>query len=120
LNVGPMPNGKIQSEFTDTLAAVGKWMSKYGNSIYGTRGNLMAPQKWGVVTKKDKTVYLHILNKPEQSQILIPEMNQKVTAVRLMNGGSNVEYKQQSDGLLLDIKNVKFDPYDTIIQISLQ
>ena len=56
LNVGPMPNGKIQTEFTDTLAAVGRWMASNGVSIYGTRGNLIAPQPWGVITKKDKTL----------------------------------------------------------------
>jgi alpha-L-fucosidase len=120
LNVGPMPNGKIQSEFTDTLAAVGMWMAKNGQSIYGTRGNLIAPQKWGVLTKKDKTIYVHVLNKPEQSQILIPGMNEKVTTVRLMNAGSNVEYTQQADGLLINIKNLELDPYDTIIEISTQ
>jgi alpha-L-fucosidase len=120
LNVGPMPNGKIQSEFTDTLAAVGRWMARNGQSIYGTRGNLTASQKWGVLTKKDKTIYVHVLNKPEQSQILIPGMNEKVTTVRLMNAGSNVEYTQQADGLLINIKNLELDPYDTIIEISTQ
>lgn len=120
LNVGPMPNGKIQSEFTDTLAAVGKWMNKNGNSIYGTRGNIVAQQKWGVVTKKDKTIYVHVLNKPEQPQILVEGINEKVTAVRLMNGGSNLQYKQQPDGLSIDLKNLELDAYDTILQISLQ
>jgi alpha-L-fucosidase len=120
LNVGPMPNGKIQPEFTDTLAAVGKWMAKNGQSIYGTRGNLVAPEKWGVLTKKDKTVYVHVLNKPEQSQILIPGMNEKVTAVRLMNSGSNIEYQQKADGLAININNLTLDPYDTIIEISTQ
>jgi alpha-L-fucosidase len=120
LNVGPMPNGKIQSEFTDTLAAVGRWMARNGQSIYGTRGNLTASQKWGVLTKKDKTIYVHVLNKPEQSQILIPGMNEKVTTVRLMNAGSNVEYTQQADALLIDIKNLEVDPYDTIIEITTQ
>ena len=28
LNVGPMPNGKIQKEFQDTLKEVGKWMQQ--------------------------------------------------------------------------------------------
>lgn len=120
LNVGPMPNGKIQSEFTDTLAAVGKWMAKYGNSIYGTRGNLVAPQKWGVLTKRDKTVYVHVLNKPEQTEVLIPGMKEKIASVRLMNGGSTIEYKQQQDGLLIDLKNMQLDAIDTVIEINLQ
>jgi alpha-L-fucosidase len=120
LNVGPMPNGKIQPEFTDTLAAVGKWMAKNGQSIYGTRGNLITPQKWGVLTKKDKTIYVHVLNKPDQSQILIPSLSEKVTAVRLMNGGSNLEYQQQTEALSINTRNLNLDPYDTIIEITTQ
>ena len=36
LNVGPMPKGKIQQEFQDTLQEIGKWLGQYGESIYGT------------------------------------------------------------------------------------
>ena len=32
LNVGPMANGKIQPEFTDTLKAVGNWLRQFGES----------------------------------------------------------------------------------------
>jgi alpha-L-fucosidase len=119
LNVGPMPNGKIQPEFTDTLAAVGRWMAKNGNSIYGTRGNLIAPQKWGVVTKKGNTLFVHVLNKTEQGDILIPGLNEKISGVQLMNGASKLEYKQQPEGLLISLKNVKLDADDTIIQITI-
>src|SRR3954463_15056799 len=36
LNIGPMPNGVVQPEFTDTLKKVGDWMQRNGESIYGT------------------------------------------------------------------------------------
>ena len=54
LNVGPMPSGAIQPEFTDTLAAAGKWLQQYGESIYGTRRGPLGPQTWGVTTQQDK------------------------------------------------------------------
>lgn len=119
LNVGPMPNGKIQPEFRDTLAAVGKWMAKNSESIFGTRGNLIATQPWGTLTRKGKTVYVHVLNKPERPEILIPGMNEKISSVQLLNG-SRVEYKRQADGLLIQSGNVSLDPYDTVIAITLQ
>lgn len=43
LNVGPMPNGQIQPEFQTTLKEIGQWMSKYGETIYGTRGGPVSP-----------------------------------------------------------------------------
>ena len=43
LNVGPMPNGRIQPEFEERLQAMGRWLERYGESIYGTRGGPIAP-----------------------------------------------------------------------------
>ncbi|MHA4846389.1 alpha-L-fucosidase [Flavitalea antarctica] len=120
LNVGPMPNGKIQTEFTDTLAAVGRWMAKNGVSIYGTRGNLVAPQPWGVITKKDKTLYVHILKNPTGTEISIPGLTQKVSAVQLLDGGGKLEYTQGAEGLSIKTGNMKLDEYDTIIKVNIQ
>ena len=71
LNVGPMPNGKIQSEFVDSLNAVGKWMQQYGESIYATRRNVMPAQDWGVVTSKEKSTFVHILKDSGLSTLVI-------------------------------------------------
>jgi len=62
LNVGPMPNGKIQPEFVERLQQVGEWMNKYGYTVYKTKQGFSAPQNWGVTTCIDKTHYIHILD----------------------------------------------------------
>ena len=122
LNVGPMPNGKIQNEFTDTLAAVGKWMNQYGNTIYGTRGNVFPAQDWGVVTAKNKEYFVHILNKNnlQQSYLFIPTVKEKVHAVVLMKNKSELKFKQQTEGLFIYLENVQLDDVDTILHITLQ
>ena len=38
LNVGPMPNGRIQKEHISVLKDVGDWLKIYGKTIYDTRG----------------------------------------------------------------------------------
>src|SRR5476649_1996379 len=118
LNIGPMPNGKIQPEFADTLALVGDWMKKNGASIYGTRGNLIAPQQWGVVTYKNKTLYAHILSMPQQPYILLPLIKGKVVNVVLMSDGSALKFKQQPEGVFIYTDNITLDPTDTIIELS--
>ena len=47
LNVGPQADGNIQQEFIDTLKKVGEWLQQNGESIYGTRGNVIAAQELG-------------------------------------------------------------------------
>ncbi|MDB5007985.1 MAG: alpha-L-fucosidase [Mucilaginibacter sp.] len=118
LNIGPMPNGKIQPEFADTLAIVGNWMEKNGETIYGTRGSLVAPQQWGVVTYKNKTLYAHVLNMPQQPYIFLPGVKGKVTRVKLFSDGSNIKYKQQPEGIFIYADNINAVAVDTIIEIT--
>lgn len=118
LNIGPMPNGKIQPEFVDTLTKVGVWMKKNGESIYGTRGNLIAPQQWGVVTAKENTLYAHLLTPPSEDYILIPTLTKKVTKVTALGNGSALKFKQQPEGVFVYLKGIETDPYDTIIKLT--
>ena len=118
LNVGPMPNGKVQTEFVDTLKEVGKWMEQYGESIHGTRGNLLSPQPWGVATVKNKTIYLHFLKKPEQPSLTIAEIKDKVLSCELMQGSQPVKFKQNKAGVTFNLDGIQFDDTDAIIKIQ--
>ncbi len=121
LNVGPMADGTIQPEFTDTLAALGKWMAKNGETVYGTRGNVVPPKDWGVVTLKEKTAYLHILDKPEQPGFLfIPELKEKINKAKLFATGKEVKFKQQPEGTFVYLDGIILDETDTIIQVDLK
>ncbi len=117
LNVGPMPNGKIQTEFIDTLNEVGKWMQQYGESIYGTRGNIMPPQDWGVVTSKNKSIYVHILKMPQQP-IVIEGIAGKVKSCKLMSENKPVKFKQNNTSVTINLDGISLDDIDTIIQIQ--
>jgi alpha-L-fucosidase len=119
LNVGPMPNGKIQQEFADTLKLVGKWLQANGESIYGTRGNIIPPQPWGVLTGNGKFIYVHVLHPPQQPYILIP-LNQKVGKAVLMNGSRMLKIKQQEEGLFIYLDPSDLEEMDTVIKLELK
>jgi len=118
LNVGPMPNGMIQPEFTDTLAAAGKWLQQYGESIYGTRGGPLGPQPWGVTTQKEKRIFLHLFKTPEANTILLPPTKEKVKRVTLFGTDQKVKYKQQKDGITITTEGVTIDGPDTVILVE--
>jgi alpha-L-fucosidase len=117
LNVGPMPNGKIQPEFADTLALVGNWMQKNGESVYGTRGSNITPQPWGVITCKPKTLYVHMLDM-QQPYIFIPGVKSKIVKAVLLGDGSTVKFKQQAEGVFVYTSNLTPDRYDTVVTLS--
>jgi alpha-L-fucosidase len=119
LNVGPMPNGKIQPEFADRLKQVGAWLEKNGETIYGTRGGPLTPRPWGVTTRKGDKVYLHILNWPDQT-LAIPKMPKKVKSATFFKDGGKLDfYEQDKYGLLIRSPQGFTDENDTIVVLEL-
>lgn len=119
LNVGPKPDGTIQDEFVERLREMGAWMSKYGESIYGTRGySQIAPRNWGAVTQKGDTIYVHVLDW-EDNVLALPKLANAKSA-RLLMDGSPVKLDQLADSTLLHLPEGKRDPYDTVVALSIK
>lgn len=102
LNVGPMPTGKIQPEFTDSLAVVGKWLEANGRSVYGTRGGPLKPQTWGVTTENASSVFVHLFNKPSEESVFIPGKYKKASVLN----GAAVKAKIEKDGMRIMVADV--------------
>lgn len=118
LNVGPMANGKIQQEFVDTLKAVGNWLQQYGETIYGTRGNIITPQSWGTVTVKNNSLYVHLFKKPETPYLFIPGIDRKIVTAFMFDGKKAVRFKQQPEGVFIYLDNITFNDVNTVIELE--
>ncbi len=119
LNIGPMPDGTIQPEFSKSLKAMGDWLKLYGHTIYGTKGGHAANQPWGTITQKGNTCYLHILNEV-QDKILLPAPF-KVTSLKMLNGKKSVPFTVvNGDYIVIDIKGIELDDVDTILVMEKQ
>ncbi len=117
LNVGPRPDGNINRQFIDTLNAVGTWMKENGKSIYGTRGYLQ-PALWGLMTQKEKTRFIHILDMPSNNYIFIPNMTEKIRSCKLINSNQPVKFKQQAEGVFIFTDQLSKGAPDTIIELE--
>lgn len=119
LNVGPMPNGKIQPEFAERLKQVGAWLEKNGDTIYGTRGGPLTPRPWGVTTRKGNKVYLHVLNWNDPV-LAMPKLGQKVKAAKLFKDGTKIEFLEHDKyGFFIRFPNTQRDEFDTIVELEL-
>jgi alpha-L-fucosidase len=117
LNIGPMPNGEIQEEFVTRLHAVGEWVSRYGESIYGTRGGPVAPGDWGVTTQKGDQVYVHVLhwNAP---LLALPAFERKIAGAEMLGGGA-VEFTQSGDGVVVKVPAAAAKELDRVVVLRL-
>ncbi|HVM89265.1 MAG TPA: alpha-L-fucosidase [Puia sp.] len=117
LNIGPLPNGNIQPEFTERLNAMGNWLKTYGETIYGTHAGFIKPQYWGAVTEKETRVFLHIFKSTgDKFFIKVPY---KIQSVKLFADGKPLKYKLLEDGyVMIDLKALSADPIDTVIELD--
>ncbi len=119
LNVGPMPNGKIQPEHIERLAQMGNWMNRYGYTIYETKGGFIRPQKWGAVTQKGNVYYIHVLNKENDKLIL--DFPGKIKSARLLNIDQKLLWKQDKKTKQVSFDmNFPLDGVDTIIEVIMK
>lgn len=117
LNTGPMPNGKLQPENVQTLAEIGAWLGRYGESIYGTRGGPITPRPWGVTTHTNERIYVHVLDWQEDT-LLVP-LKARVRSAQWLRDGKAVDFKQTTAGVELKLRPGEADEWDRIIRLEL-
>jgi len=86
LNVGPMPDGRIEPRQADRLKEIGAWLAKYGEGVYGTRGGPFMPGEWGASTCKDHSVYLFVTRWPAEGPLRLPPIGRKILGSRALDG----------------------------------
>ncbi len=116
LNVGPMPNGKIQPEFVGRLKEMGAWLGRNGESVYATRGGPVTPRPWGVTTQTATKIYVHVLDWNDEL-LALPGLG-KVKGATLLASGARVEITPLPGGVVLRLPPASRDPVDTIVVVE--
>jgi len=117
LNVGPTPTGEIAPEQADLLRNIGDWLAQYGDSIYGTRGGPFKPWRFGVSTRKGRTIYLHIRRWP-RDVLTLPSIPAKVIRAVALTGG-RVSIRQNDDTIEVSVPADNRQTIDTIVALEL-
>jgi len=119
LNVGPMPNGKIQPEHVKLLGQMGEWMRKNGETIYGTKGGPLTPRTWGVTTQKGNKVYVHVLNWEDET-LTLPSLGKKIASAKMFSDRTPLKFTETDLGLSIKIPKGKREEIDTIVELELK
>ena len=119
LNVGPMPNGKIQPTHIKSLMKLGNWLKLYGETIYETRQGPLNPNVNYVSTQKNNKVYIHFLNSEKTNYEFNGIKNSAIKSIKYFNSNLDVEYSHSNNVLTINLNKDIIDDIDTIITISL-
>jgi len=117
LNTNPMPNGEIEPRQVERLKEIGRWLDKYGESIYRTRGGPVPPGPWGACTSRQNIVYVHVL-KWEADRVTLPPIPNKVVAFSALTGGA-AKVTQTEAGIEISVPASDRQDADTIIRLQL-
>jgi len=115
LNVGPMPDGRIEPRQVAVLREVGAWLGLYGESIYGTRGGPFRNGDWGGSTHRAGVIYLHVWTWND-GHLKLPALQEKIRSATVLNGGP-VNFTQSAEGI--DVVEPKGEK-NVIIKLEIQ
>ena len=122
LNVGPDGDGQVPQEAQQCLKAVGQWLKKNGEVVYGTQRSLMYPS-WGECIRKDTknttVLYLCVYDWPTNQQLFL-DKNLNVKEATLLHDSAKLKVKSSPKGTVVDVPKVKDDEFVHIIKLTLK
>ena len=121
LNIGPQPDGNLPAAALDRLAGIGEWMNVYGASVYGTSATGLPEQSWGVTTRNDSSLFLHLIEPLEGVEAIsvpLDPSRKKVKSVKAMKDGAPLKHKVSDGKLVITLEEVPAD-IDYVIEVVL-
>lgn len=115
LNVGPQPSGELPATAISRLHEMGEWLSRFGESIYGTTAGDIQDATWGTSTRKGNTLYLHVTDSTATS-ITIPSTI-KFKSATCLNTSSRLKHRNTPQGTSISLPQLPNCP-DIIVAIK--
>jgi len=122
LNVGPTAEGTIPEGSVKTLREVGKWMTKYGESIYETTTGPFRKLPWGRCTTKPGKLYLHVFDWPTNGKLTVPGLKNKITKAYLLDDSKAKLHVGQGDNSepVISIPQTAPDAIDSVVVLEIE
>ena len=129
LNVGPDAKGNIPCESLEILKAVGRWMEKNRDSIYGCGYADLDKPEYGRITKNSatNTLYFHVTENQVGVVPLLGIQKDQIKRIRLLSTGAEIKISDfWAAHNYPDIPFISFgdspllpDPIDTVVEVEL-
>ncbi|MDF2193310.1 alpha-L-fucosidase [Paraflavitalea sp. CAU 1676] len=117
MNIGPKGDGTFDARDVAILQGIGDWVKKNYESVGGAGASGMPLQNWGVTTRKDKKLYLHVFQWPQNGRLQVGSMPAMAKKVYLLADGAKLPLKfvqtATSDGLTGITVSLPAKPNDT-------
>ncbi len=118
-NVGPMMDGRMEARQVNRLKEMGNWLSKYGASIYATKGGPYYPNEVYAATRKNNTIYLHIFERKTATLELPALPGVKIIKAHFMNGNEVTFTQEAGSPIHINLPDVLPDGVCAVVMLEL-
>ena len=118
LNIGPDRYGRINTNETAILEAVGDWMNVHSESVKGTSGIKINGGSFGCASQKGDSVYLYLHYPNPEGFITIPNCNMKFKSAVLLGSGKSLEIEYKGNNII--IRGTPAPEYNKIPVVKLE
>ena len=128
LNVGPDAQGRFPEESLEILQAMGRWMERNGESIYGCGPAGLEKPEYGRITRKGDKLYIHIFENTLGPLPLFGLKREDIRSIRRLADGSEVPIS--TSWVHSDYPDIAFadlgpdpvlpDSVDTVLEVRLR
>jgi len=115
MNIGPMGNGRFDPKDVAILKGIGAWWKVNGESIRGTTRTPLPVQSWGESTRKGNTIYLHVIDWPQNGKLVVGGLLADVIKARLL---TDVDGSVTNDGHRQSLQNLAITRVDKDLVIA--
>ncbi len=116
-NVGPRADGTLPKLYQDRTRLVGAWLRKNGEAIYGTTGAPFEFAYGGVMSQRDRDLYLFFLYWPG-TEYSLPGFKQKLASASFLVGGKKIEAVQEPHRIVLKGLPRKAPDLVTVVKLT--
>jgi alpha-L-fucosidase len=103
LNIGPAPDGSVPEEAVERLTAVGEWVARNGEALYGQVDRVEGKMEWmptGQWTLRGNAAYYWCSRWPGQ-ELVIGGLRTRVEKASLLATGESIGFEQTENRLAL-------------------
>lgn len=125
LNVSPTNEGVLKPEAVERMRAIGKWMDKNSEAIYGTQASPTSTEPdWGRITMKTVDnkglLYLHVYNWEDGATLPIRLKNNVESCYLLTDNNRTFNTKTLDEGIQVHLTGKAPDSVASVIVLKLK
>lgn len=116
LDVGPQPDGQIQSEFVERLEAVGRWTGLNAAAIYGSTYGPIQGQPSYRATAHGASIYIFVMDEIG-TEVIVSHLDRPVSKVTLVATGKPLSFHLSGKGIRIPLDKALWEQGIPVLEL---